>query len=102
MERSNRKLLMTSQLRDFIGRGGTVEYVPEDDGKRVWHLIAVATSGSRYRVYVPQTGNPRVFKTADALVAFHETMFPEDDQVVVPLATQDGLAGVSDYFDDET
>lgn len=64
--------LLTVDLNEFIANGGYLRYVPsaDADGKTIWELFGVDVDSKVRPVWV-NGKNQRVFKSADALLAFH-------------------------------
>jgi hypothetical protein len=81
-------VISSNAVRTFITGGGKLLYLPFDDetadGKRRWELVAVSPEGELLPVMVARTGEPRIFRSANALAAYHEDMFPGSTGVFIP------------------
>jgi hypothetical protein len=85
------RVISSNAVRTFIHGGGKLRYEPVDDGggeRRRWELIAVTPEGEQLPVVVARTGEPRVFLSANAVVAYHEQMFPDAEGVFIPLKAE--------------
>lgn len=85
------RVISSNAVRTFITGGGKLLYLPFDDetadGKRCWELVAVSPEGDRLPVMVARTGEPRIFRSANALASYHEDMYPEATGVFIPFKT---------------
>ena len=83
---SEKKVLLSNGLRLFIEHGGTFHYEPAlVDDRMVWYLYGDHPDGYRQQVYVAQSGTPKVFKSANAIVIFHRLHFPDATEVTIPV-----------------
>ena len=79
------KVITTHGIRQFIAAGGTLGYEAEIvDGQRQWILYGIQHDGTRIPVIGARNSEPRVFKSANALVKYHEQMCPNDGGVTIP------------------
>nr|WP_282128046.1 hypothetical protein [Roseobacter litoralis] len=82
-------MVTSDAIPAFIKRGGKLEYRPVyTQGGWNWELWAISPDASETHVVSSKTGEPRVFKTADAVLAFHLRQYPDADGLFIPIATK--------------
>lgn len=93
------KVLLGHVVRSFLDAGGTLRYKPVegDGGKTHWLVYGVRADGSEAQVFISRNGEPKRFRSANAVVRYHQSMYPGVDEVVIPvLPLQDGSGGSED------
>ncbi|OBY25166.1 hypothetical protein [Leisingera sp. JC1] len=89
--RINRPVVTSDALPSFFKKGGRVEYRPINTPKGwQWELWAISPDGHEEIVTSSKTGGPRVFKTADALLAFHIRNNPGANGLFIPIPVDSG------------
>ncbi|ATG46007.1 hypothetical protein PhaeoP83_04402 (plasmid) [Phaeobacter inhibens] len=90
------KVLLSHAVRHFVSQGGKLEYeMFIEDGQKRWLLYGVTPSGDRLQVFLQRTGDAKIFRNANAVVNYHESMCPEDGSVNVPIVDKDGNMAVA-------
>lgn len=72
----------------LLERDGRIQYTPIPGNRNWswrWQLWAVLPGGEVMQVLSSKTGEPRSFKSADALLAFHIRLFPHTS--IFPVST---------------
>ena len=86
MGRPESTTLSTSRVREHVKDGGELRYAAfraEDD--RVFYTVrAVYVDGTEKQVVVGRSGEPKIFRSANAVVHFHEDVAPNARGVFVP------------------
>lgn len=86
------RVISSYAVRAFIKAGGTVRYRPaRDEDGRYWEVLCVDQDGHEIPVIIARSGEPKILRSADAVVNYHKSMFPEVREVTVPLP-EDELA----------
>lgn len=86
----SQRVVTSDAIPAFIKRGGKLEYLPiHTSNGWNWELWAISLDESKTHVVSSKTGEPRVFKTADALLAFHLRQFPEAGGLFIPIAPEE-------------
>lgn len=88
MELTKIRTISSNAVRGFVEAGGTLKYVPDNGGPkgRIWYLFCIdPRDGSEIPVVIGRTGEHKAFKTSDAVIAFHLTLFPETTELSIPL-----------------
>lgn len=89
----NPRVITTDALQLFLQRGGKIEYRPIHTPKGYnWELWGVHPHGNAEPVVSSKTGETRMFKSADAVMAFHLRLYPDHDGVWIP-APKGGRSG---------
>lgn len=84
------QVISSYAVRDFIRAGGSVKYRPgRDKTGAYWRVYCVAQDGTELPVVIARSGEPKVLRSADAVVNYQKSMFPEVREVVVPLPPDD-------------
>jgi len=90
MDRSQQ--LVSNYVRSFVEHeGGSLRFAPirDDDGRLCWELYGILPDGTERKVMLSKTGKPRIFKSADAVVAYWQDMYPQATEVFVPILSRD-------------
>lgn len=92
MSEARRPPVLGIHVRDEVGRGATLSYVPftSNKGRLEWEVYITLPDGVRQPVLVSKTARPKVLKTADAVVSYHRDLFPQSDGVFVPYPPSEG------------
>ncbi|AXQ96341.1 hypothetical protein D0Z66_21880 (plasmid) [Cereibacter sphaeroides] len=86
----NPRVITTDALQLFLQRGGQIEYRPVHTPKGYnWELWGVHVDGSSEPVVSSKTGETRMFKSADAVLAFHLRIYPDQGGVFIPAPKSD-------------
>lgn len=90
----SQRVVTSDAIPAFIKRGGKLKYLPiHTSSGWNWELWAISPDASRTHVVSSKTGEPRVFKTADAVLAFHLRQYPYASGLFIPVAPeQHGIA----------
>ena len=82
----NKRVITTDGVLRALEAGGQIQYRPNiRNNKREWALWARYPDEEFVHVISSKTGEPRVFKTSDAVVGFHLRVFPDSECVIVPV-----------------
>jgi hypothetical protein len=86
MKRHEPTVIDSYAVRTFIKMGGTLRFVAvgEGGGRVSYTVMAVTPGGEELPIVLPKTGKPRVFRSADAAVAYHASHFPEATSITLP------------------
>ena len=87
LEPGGRVLLGNVVRAFFLDAGGKLKYRPYKDrnGKTNWSVFGVRSDGSKSQVYIARNGEPKRFRSANAILSvYHRSMFPQDEGVFVP------------------
>ena len=81
----NQRVITSDAVPVFIQKGGKLDYRPIHTPKGwYWELWAVSPDGTETHVISSKTGEPRVFKSANALLSFHMRLYPADKGLFIP------------------
>lgn len=97
------KVLLGNVVRLFLDGGGTLRYKPvrAEGGKTHWLVFGVRADGTEAQVFVSGKGSEKQFRSADAVVRYHQSMCPDATEVSIPvLPLHEGSGG--DEQDEET
>ena len=85
------KAISSYAVRLFVRAGGTLRYEPGkgEDG-RYWKVFCVDKDGDDLPVIIARSGDPRILRSAAAVVNYHKSMFPDAKEVLVPLLEDEG------------
>ena len=88
---SEAKVLVSHVIRTFIDAGGKLKYKPVVDGsgKLTWLVIGVRADGSELQVYIARSGEPKRFQSANAVLSYHMEMYPDCEEVCIPVLRTD-------------
>ena len=81
------KVLLGNVVRPFLDAGGTLRYHPirdEESGKTHWLVFGVRSDGSESQVFISRNGEPKRIRSANAVLSYHQSMFPDDKGVFIP------------------
>jgi hypothetical protein len=82
---SKKRVIVSDAIPAFIEKGGKVEYRPVDTPKGwYWELWVIPEDGRKTIVTSSKTGEPRIFKTADALLLYHMRHHPDATGLFIP------------------
>lgn len=84
--------LVSNYVRSFVENdGGKLRFVPKKDeyGRPYWELYGILPDGTEQQVKLSKTGRPRLFKSADAVIAYWQDLYPEASEVTVPVLSCD-------------
>lgn len=86
MKRLEPAVIDTHAVSTFIKMGGTLRFVAvgEGGGRVSYTVVGITPNGDELSIVLPKTGKPRVFRSADAAVAYHASHFPYADTVTLP------------------
>lgn len=83
------RVITTDAIPIFLQRGGKLTYRPLHSPRGwTWELWALHPDGKEEPIINSKSGEDRIFKSADALVAFHMRIFPDAKFVPVPVPEQ--------------
>lgn len=81
----NQRVITSDAVPIFISKGGRLDYRPIHTPKGWhWELWALSPDGTETHVISSKTGEPRVFKSSDALLSFHMRLHPKDKGLFIP------------------
>tara|TARA_B100000378_G_C17978748_1_gene389771 strand:+ start:264 stop:590 length:327 start_codon:yes stop_codon:yes gene_type:complete len=97
------RVLLGNVVRAFLDAGGKLKYRPYKDrnGKTNWFVFGVRSDGSESQVYIARNGEPKRFRSANAILSYHRSMFPQDEGVFVPWLRGDEESSEDDEEDVE-
>jgi hypothetical protein len=84
-------LLLGNALGKFLKTGGQLRYDPRRDsetGTQDWYVIAVSSDGKTELPVYTVAGEPKRFRSADAMIRYHRAMCPDDRELTIPLPKQ--------------
>ena len=87
MSDARRPPILGTQVREEVGRGAEILYVPviSEDRNRLEWAVHIALPGCEPQpVYVSKTAKPKMLKTADAVLSYNRDLFPHSDGVFIP------------------
>ncbi|MFV1761489.1 hypothetical protein VWY69_00195 [Phaeobacter sp. A90a-4k] len=80
-----KRVITSDAVPLFIQKGGKLEYRPVHTPKGWnWELWAISPDAPDEQVISSKTGEPRVFKSADALLSFHMRLHPGAKGMFIP------------------
>jgi predicted DCC family thiol-disulfide oxidoreductase YuxK len=88
----NRQQLVTNYVRSFVQNdGGSLRFAPKRDenGRDYWEVFGVYPDGSEQQIKLSGTGLPKILKSADAVIAYWQSIYPEATEVTIPILTSD-------------
>ena len=80
--------LVSNYVRFFLDKeGGAIRFVPkrDRDGRMCWEVFGIFPDGNEQQVKLSKTGHPKILKSADALVAYWQSLYPEATEVSIPI-----------------
>jgi hypothetical protein len=90
------RVLLGNVVRLFLDGGGTLRYKPvrAKGGKTHWLVFGVRADGTEAQVFVSGKGSEKRFRSADAVVRYHQSMCPDATEVCIPvIPLHDGSGG---------
>lgn len=80
------KVLLGNVVRPFLDAGGTLRYHPvrDESGKTHWLVFGVRSDGSESQVFISRNGEPKRIRSANAVLSYHQSMFPDEEGVFIP------------------
>ena len=80
------KVLLGNVVRPFLDAGGTLRYHPirDESGKTHWLVFGVRSDGTESQVFISRNGEPKRIRSANAVLSYHQSMFPKEDGVFIP------------------
>lgn len=81
------KVLLGNVVRPFLDAGGTLRYHPirdDESGKTHWLVFGVRSDGSESQVFISRNGEPKRIRSANAVLSYHQSMFPSEGGVFIP------------------
>ena len=80
------KVLLGNVVRPFLDAGGTLRYHPirDESGKTHWLVFGVRSDGTESQVFISRNGEPKRIRSANAVLSYHQSMFPNEDGVFIP------------------
>ena len=94
------KVLLGNVVRPFLDAGGTLRYHPirdEESGKTHWLVFGVRSDGSESQVFISRNGEPKRIRSANAVLSYHQSMFPDDKGVFIPWIPGEDTQGADFY-----
>ena len=80
-----KRVITSDGVVEVLSAGGQIQYRPVRRIKRwEWALWARYPGEDFSHVISSKTGEPRFYKSSNALFSFHLRMFPESEVVVIP------------------
>ena len=84
----SRQQLVTNYVRSFVENdGGSLRFVPkrDEDGRMCWEVFGIFPDGTEQQVKLSATGRPKVLKSADSVIAYWQSFYPEASEVTIPI-----------------
>jgi predicted DCC family thiol-disulfide oxidoreductase YuxK len=84
--------LVSNYVRSFVENdGGSLRFAPirDEDGRMCWELYGILPDGAERKVMLSKTGRPRIFKSADAVIAYWQDLYPGATEVSIPILPSD-------------
>ncbi len=84
----NRQQLVSNYVRSFVHNdGGSLRFVPKRDekGRPYWEVFGVYADGSEQQIKLSGTGLPKLLKSAEAVIAYWQSIYPEATEVTIPI-----------------
>lgn len=82
------RVLLGNYVRAFIdSESGDLVYKPVEAGagRYEWTVFVRRTDGTEMQVYISRTGEPKRLKSANALLSYHQSLYPNAAEVCVPI-----------------
>ena len=82
-------------VRTLIGfEGAELVYKPTDvgGGKYEWTVFVRRPDGAEMQVFIGRTGQPKRLKSANAVVSYHQSLYPDATEVRIPVLPRGGEA----------
>ncbi len=84
----SRQQLVTNYVRSFVQNdGGSLRFVPktDEDGRMCWEVFGVYPDGGEQQIKLSGTGRPKILKSADAVIAYWISIYPDASEVTIPI-----------------
>ena len=103
MAAQGRGVLLGNSVRSFLEEGGHLRLEPFDagGGKTHWLVFGISDDGDVRQIFIARNGEPKVFRSADAVVSYHEFMLPDATSVEIPLLRREGQGADPDRPGDD-
>ena len=85
---NTKRRLVSNYVRTFVERdGGSIRFRAkrDDKGRLNWEVLGVFPDGTEQQVTSSNTGQYKVLRTADAVVAYWVGLFPEEPNLQLPV-----------------
>ena len=85
--------LVSNYVRSFVEQdGGSLRFSPirDEEGRLCWELYGILPDGTERKVMLSKTGKPRIFKSADAVIAYWQDLYPEATEVSISILPRNG------------
>lgn len=82
------QILLGNAVRKFLNMGGRLQYDPRMEAKTkrtLWYVIGVTADGKTELPVYTVAGQPKCFRTADAMIRYHCEMCPDDRELTIRL-----------------
>lgn len=93
------RVLLGNYVRAFIdSQSGDLVYKPVEAGagRYEWTVFVRRPDGAEMQVYISRTGEPKRLKSANALLSYHQSLYPDATEVRVPVLPRGGEASDPD------
>lgn len=79
------RVITTDAIPILLSNGGSIHYrASHSPNGWIWEPWATYADGKEEPVINSKTGEVRIFKSADAVVAFHMRVFPDAHEITLP------------------
>jgi hypothetical protein len=88
----SRQQLVSNYVRTFVQNdGGSLRFSPRRDekGRAYWEVFGVYPDGSEQQIKLSGTGLPKILKSAEAVIAYWQSVYPEATEVTIPILPSD-------------
>ncbi len=88
----SRQQLVTNYVRSFVQNdGGSLRFAPkrDEDGRMCWEVFGIYPDGEEQQIKLSGTGRPKILKSADAVIAYWQSIYPEASEVTIPILSSD-------------
>lgn len=88
----SRQQLVSNYVRSFVEKdGGSLRFSAKRDdiGRMCWEIFGIYPDGTEHQVTLSGTGRPKILKSADAVIAYWQSIFPTSREVIVPVLPED-------------
>lgn len=85
---NTKRRLVSNYVRTFIEKeGGGIRFrvVRDERGRLFWEVLGVYPDGTEEAVTSSNTGQYKVLRTADAVVAYWSSLYPKEPYVQLPV-----------------
>lgn len=87
-----KRRLVSNYVRTFVERdGGQIRFVARrgEKGRLYWEVLGVYPDGATELVTSSNTGQYKTLRTADAVVAYWVTLYPDEQYLPLPVIPTD-------------